>query len=654
MARPAAEKLARAARGNLRRKPACARSSWCGNRATAPRVGGAHAGRLAPVLAELGDKGQQGATRWERFKRWLKDKLENRKEDDDDEAGSRRSRRQFETSEGVAQFITYTGYGLVGVLVCFVIWTEVRAAGLFGGVQRAAARRNPAAEWRRRLLLADVAQAPLAERPGMLLRLLGEALTRAQRLPAADGLTAARDRARARGSIRRTNATELRARRRHRRGGAIRRRFAARRGDRGSRGHGESAARKFRQRRAGADARTRHRIPAGVGRARRVLRPVVAPGALAGSGCQYRAAHHRRTPRQWLCRRCTNGCSAPGVRCVRCANDTHAAGSRIPPRGNLLILTLPAVEVFHSEEFSALDRWVRRGNTLLIMPRCWTSPVGRARPFLRRGGRDRVADRARVRDPARRASRAWMTRRSPSACARPRTRRDAKRGEEDEEDEDEPRIDEEGDDRLEKPATSRSPPPARMRCCGGVNTSSWTRTMRRRMVLAHALRQFRAHAGPHAEGEGALFEQRLGAGTSCSRPADRCSPIARSAAPTTRRLFANIVSAACRSDGVVLFDDLRQGLSASYDPALLSRPAAVSDGVHRARPVAGVGGGLDASARARRRRARPFGGRPGAPAPAASSRARWPRITRRCGCSIISSTAWRARRAARRRRHRAR
>ena len=33
-------------------------------------------------------------------------------------------------------------------------------------------------------------RAPLADRPGLLLKLLGEALTRAQRLPAAEGLTA--------------------------------------------------------------------------------------------------------------------------------------------------------------------------------------------------------------------------------------------------------------------------------------------------------------------------------------------------------------------------------------------------------------------------------------------------------------------------------
>jgi len=144
---------------------------------------------LVPVLANLDDQGEQPVTRWERFKRWLKDKLENR-QDDDDAGWLDKFARQFKTSEGVAQFITYTGYALVGVLVAVVIWSEVRAAGFLGGVRRVSARQSPAAEWRRRLLLVDVAKAPLAERPGMLLRLLGEALTRAQRLPAAEGLTA--------------------------------------------------------------------------------------------------------------------------------------------------------------------------------------------------------------------------------------------------------------------------------------------------------------------------------------------------------------------------------------------------------------------------------------------------------------------------------
>ena len=51
----------------------------------------------------------------------------------------------------------------------------------------------------------------------------------------------------------------------------------------------------------------------------------------------------------------------------------------IPPRGNLLILSLPAVEVFRSDELSALDEWVRRGNTLLINAALLDQPAWAAR-----------------------------------------------------------------------------------------------------------------------------------------------------------------------------------------------------------------------------------------------------------------------------------
>lgn len=146
--------------------------------------------RLAPVLTSLGEKGQQGATRWERFKRWLQDKFERSDDEKDERSWVEELGRQFETSEGVARAITYTGYGLLALLVLLVIWTELRAAGLLGGGGRSDARRGPDGEWRRRLQLTDIMAAPLAERPGLLLRLLGEALTRAQRLPSAAGLTA--------------------------------------------------------------------------------------------------------------------------------------------------------------------------------------------------------------------------------------------------------------------------------------------------------------------------------------------------------------------------------------------------------------------------------------------------------------------------------
>lgn len=143
---------------------------------------------LAPILAGLGDQGKQGVTRWERFKRWLKQKFEKR-EPPDKVGWLEKLRRELYTSEGVTRIINYLGYAMVLALVLYVVWSELRALGLFGGVRRAS-RRAETAEWRRRLMLADVFDAPLADRPGMLLKLLGEALVRTRRLPAADGLTA--------------------------------------------------------------------------------------------------------------------------------------------------------------------------------------------------------------------------------------------------------------------------------------------------------------------------------------------------------------------------------------------------------------------------------------------------------------------------------
>lgn len=145
--------------------------------------------RLAPVLAGLGEQGQQGVTRWERFKRWIKDKLERQEEEEDGDSWLDDFGQQFETSEGVARVITYAGYGCMALLVLLVVWSELRAAGLLGGV-RAGGARGAASEWRRRLQLSDILSAPLAERPGLLLKLLGEVLTRSQRLPSAAGLTA--------------------------------------------------------------------------------------------------------------------------------------------------------------------------------------------------------------------------------------------------------------------------------------------------------------------------------------------------------------------------------------------------------------------------------------------------------------------------------
>jgi hypothetical protein len=70
-----------------------------------------------------------------------------------------------------------------------------------------------------------------------------------------------------------------------------------------------------------------------------------------------------------------------------------------------------------------------------------------------------------------------------------------------------------------------------------------------------------------AAGEGAIFEQRLGAGRVLLSAGGSLFTNRALGNADNARLFANIVSACMSRDGVVFFDDLRQGLSASYDPA---------------------------------------------------------------------------------------
>jgi hypothetical protein len=70
-----------------------------------------------------------------------------------------------------------------------------------------------------------------------------------------------------------------------------------------------------------------------------------------------------------------------------------------------------------------------------------------------------------------------------------------------------------------------------------------------------------------ASGEGAMFEQRLGAGRILLVSGGTLFTNRALANDDNAALFANIVAASVAPGGVVLFDDLRQGLSASYDPA---------------------------------------------------------------------------------------
>ena len=111
-----------------------------------------------------------------------------------------------------------------------------------------------------------------------------------------------------------------------------------------------------------------------------------------------------------------------------------------------------------------------------------------------------------------------------------------------------------------------------MCCCGTSGRSSWrpiTRPKNGRCACLTTISCSRWRAAPN--GEGALFEQRVGDGQVLLCAGGSLFTNRALGNADNARLFANIVSARMAGDGVVLFDDLRQGLSANYDPARFYR-----------------------------------------------------------------------------------
>ena len=65
--------------------------------------------------------------------------------------------------------------------------------------------------------------------------------------------------------------------------------------------------------------------------------------------------------------------------------ESLATHTELAATGNLLIVTLPTSAAFESAEQIALDRWIRAGNTLLVMAALsdnpdWSFAVGGAAP----------------------------------------------------------------------------------------------------------------------------------------------------------------------------------------------------------------------------------------------------------------------------------
>jgi hypothetical protein len=246
-----------------------------------------------------------------------------------------------------------------------------------------------------------------------------------------------------------------------------------------------------------------------------------------------------------------------------------------PSRGNLLVLTLPAVEVFRHEEYGALDKWVRRGNTLLIVAALLDQPGWGAR---RASGAVAEIESLTGLEFETADSRAQRLDDTPlSQRVREQDEREARQeaGEGDDADAhaDGASVGEPPEDNpLDEPESielTTTGPHALLRDVSSLHLDTdyaggdWS--------LRIPYDSFVLTLARTPQGEGALFEQRLGAGYIIVSAGGSLFTNRALGEADNARLFANIIQARMSAGGVVLFDDLRQGLSASYNPARFYR-----------------------------------------------------------------------------------
>ena len=269
---------------------------------------------------------------------------------------------------------------------------------------------------------------------------------------------------------------------------------------------------------------------------------------------------------EWLQR------SGVGVRSLR-NRYAELQDLDVPPRGNLLILSLPAVEVFHTDELSALDQWIRRGNTLLINAALLDQPAWAARRSA--GAVVEIESLTAIEFETRKAREARLDETPLSERVRKADERDARRKEEGEEGEEEEEGDEVEDalgrnarELLEEPEKITLAATGPHVLLAGVKSLLLeTDYKAQEWSLRMPYDNFVLTLARTADGEGALFEQRVGEGRVLLSAGGSLFTNRALGSADNSLLFANIVSARMSRDGVVLFDDLRQGLSASYDPA---------------------------------------------------------------------------------------
>jgi len=242
---------------------------------------------------------------------------------------------------------------------------------------------------------------------------------------------------------------------------------------------------------------------------------------------------------------------------VRERFDALALRRDVPSRGNLLIVTTPMVTGLRGSEVQALDRWLRVGNTLLVLAALSDRPAWATVGFVNGDlrlltGLDFVL---RKRQPGDRWPSAWLGRTPRGQDPGARSAALA------------------GWLKLAEPVRStlvaNRPHPYLDGVTAAVALSDylpqvWDVTVPRAGFVLSLARQREMGAGVlwiRAVGSGTIIVSAFG-----SLFSNRALGLADNA-----RLLANIVHSSVTATGAVLFDDEHQGLGIAYDPAKFYR-----------------------------------------------------------------------------------
>ncbi|MEP7246570.1 MAG: DUF4350 domain-containing protein [Gammaproteobacteria bacterium] len=262
---------------------------------------------------------------------------------------------------------------------------------------------------------------------------------------------------------------------------------------------------------------------------------------------------------------------AEGVRNVSLRDrfDSLAKRTDLSQGGNLLIVTLPAATDFNTWEFIPLDRWIRAGNTLLVLAALSDNPDWAFSQGAASGDVNLLTglefETARFRD-----ERLRKRERPPQPGTRPKSAQPAAPPVDDAENSGKnPKIDVAAAFRsfAEPRRTTLVPNRAHAYFTGVRSVVSLSDYPQRTWTVKVPYEGFVLALGHEQEsGEGVLWTRPLGKGRIIVSGFGSVFTNRALGLGDNARLLANIIGVNVSQTGTVLFDDLHQGLGASYDP----------------------------------------------------------------------------------------